>query len=109
MGWRDVGSLRGPRGNPGPAGERGPVGPQGPTGPRGAPGQQGAPGTQGPPGPQGPMGPQGPAATTQQVFLAAHPVGSLHMETRGVNPAGAYGGTWEMRDSQNGFIWERTA
>ena len=26
------------------------------------------------------MGPQGPAATTQQVFLAAHPVGSLHME-----------------------------
>lgn len=55
------------------------------------------------------MGPQGPAATTQQVFLAAHPVGSLHMETRGVNPAGAYGGTWEMRDSQNGFVWERTA
>lgn len=55
------------------------------------------------------MGPQGPAATTQQVFLAAHPVGSLYMETRGVNPAGAYGGAWEMRDSQNGFIWERTA
>lgn len=55
------------------------------------------------------MGPQGPAATTQQVFLAAHPVGGLYMETRGVNPSGAYGGTWEMRDSQNGFIWERTA
>lgn len=88
MGWRDVGSLRGP------VGERGPAGSQGPKGPAGE---------------RGPMGPQGPAATTKQVFLAAYPVGSLYMETRGVNPAGAYGGTWEMRDSQNGFIWERTA
>lgn len=27
-----------------------------------------------------------------------------------VTTAGAtYGGTWAMRDSQNGFIWERTA
>lgn len=94
MGWRDVGSLRGPVGERGPAGSQGPPGPQGPKGPAGE---------------RGPMGPQGPAATTQQVFLAAHPVGSLYMETRGVNPAGAYGGTWEMRDSQNGFIWERTA
>ncbi len=94
MGWRDVGSLRGP------AGERGPTGPQGPAG---------ATGERGPKGDAGPAGPAGPAATTQQVFLAAHPVGSLHMETRGVNPAGAYGGVWEMRDSQNGFIWERTA
>lgn len=94
MGWRDVGSLRGPVGERGPAGSQGPPGPQGPKGPAGE---------------RGPMGPQGPAATTQQVFLAAHPVGGLYMETRGVNPAGAYGGTWEMRDSQNGFIWERTA
>lgn len=91
MGWNSVGELRGPVGPAGPAGERGPAGPQGATGER------------------GPAGPQGPAATTRQVFLAAHPVGSLYMETRGVSPAGAYGGVWEMRDSQNGFIWERTA
>lgn len=91
MGWNSVGELRGPVG---------PVGPQGATGERGP---------VGPKGDVGPAGPQGPAATTQQVFLAAHPVGSLHMETRGVNPGGAYGGTWEMRDSINGFLWERTA
>ena len=42
-------------------------------------------------------------------FLAAHPVGSLYMETRGANPGAAHGGTWVMRDSVNGFIWERTA
>lgn len=85
MGWNSIGALRGPAG---PAGERGPAGPKGDV---------------------GPAGPQGPAATTRQVFLAAHPVGSLYMETRGVSPAGAYGGTWEMRDSINGFLWERTA
>mgnify|MGYP006939789458 FL=1 len=60
-------------------------------------------------GPTGETGPQGPAATTAQSFLAAHPVGSLCMETSGTDPGGTYGGTWEMRDSQNGFIWERTA
>lgn len=60
-------------------------------------------------GPAGATGAQGPAATTTQSFLAAHPVGSLYMETRGTYPGGTYGGTWEMRDSQNGFIWERTA
>jgi hypothetical protein len=43
------------------------------------------------------------------VFLAAHPVGSLYMESQGKNPGATYGGTWAMRDSQNGFIWERTA
>ena len=60
-------------------------------------------------GPTGATGPQGPAATTAQAFLAANPVGSLYMETKGKNPGAAYGGTWVMRDSQNGFIWERTA
>ena len=60
-------------------------------------------------GPAGATGPQGPAATTAQAFLAAHPVGSLYMETSGQNLGAAYGGTWAMRDSQNGFIWERTA
>ena len=60
-------------------------------------------------GPQGPQGPQGPEASTADVFLAAHPVGALYMESRGKNPGSTYGGTWAMRDSQNGFIWERTA
>lgn len=60
-------------------------------------------------GPTGATGPQGPAATTAQAFLAAHPVGSLYMETKGKNPGAAYGGAWVMRPSQNGFIWERTA
>lgn len=58
---------------------------------------------------RGPQGEQGPKATTAESFLVAHPVGSLYMETTGVNPRAAYGGTWVMRDSQNGFIWERTA
>lgn len=60
-------------------------------------------------GPVGETGPQGPAASTAQTFLAAHPVGSLYMESKGKNPGATYGGTWSMRDSQNGFIWERTA
>lgn len=60
-------------------------------------------------GPRGPQGPQGPEASTAKVFLAAHPVGSLYMESQGKNPGDTYGGTWVMRDSQNGFIWERTA
>ena len=60
-------------------------------------------------GPVGETGPQGPAASTAQTFLAAHPVGSLYMESKGKNPGATFGGTWFMRDSQNGFIWERTA
>lgn len=60
-------------------------------------------------GPTGETGPQGPPASTGQAFLAAHPVGSLYMETSGRNPGAIYGGTWVMRDSQNGFIWERMA
>lgn len=109
MGWSSVGTLRGPAGERGPAGPQGAVGPAGQPGVPGPAGPQGPAGDRGPAGERGPTGPQGPAATTQQVFLAAHPVGSLYMETMGVNPAGAYGGTWEMRDSQDGFIWERTA
>lgn len=91
MGWNSVGELRGPVGPVGPAG---PAGERGPAGPKGD---------------VGPAGPTGPAATTQQVFLAAHPVGSLYMETSGHDPGSTYGGTWEMRDSINGFLWERTA
>ena len=34
-------------------------------------------------GPVGETGPQGPAASTAQTFLAAHPVGSLYMESKG--------------------------
>lgn len=79
MAWTNIGSLKGPKG------EKGDKGPAGET------------------------GPQGPAASTAQTFLAAHPVGSLYMESKGKNPGATYGGTWVMRDSQNGFIWERTA
>ena len=43
-------------------------------------------------GPAGETGPQGPAASTAQTFLAAHPVGSLYMESKGKNPGATYGG-----------------
>ena len=63
----------------------------------------------GPAGTPGPQGPAGPEASTDNVVLAAHPVGALYMESRGKTPGATYGGTRAMRDSQNGFIWERTA
>lgn len=37
-------------------------------------------------GPVGETGPRGPAASTAQTFLAAHPVGSLYMESKGKTP-----------------------
>ena len=40
----------------------------------------------GPAGSTGPQGPPGPEASTANVFLAAHPVGALYMESRGKNP-----------------------
>ena len=67
--WANVGSIKGPKGDPGPAGPKGdpgPTGPAGPTGatgsagPRGATGAQGAAGPQGLQGPKGDPGPAGP-------------------------------------------------
>ena len=57
----------------------------------------------------GPQGPQGPKATTEEVGLAAHPVGSVVAETEGVNPTTKYGGTWVLRPSVGPFLWERKA
>lgn len=42
-------------------------------------------------GPAGETGPQGPAASTAQTFLAAHPVGSLYMESKGKNQVHLWG------------------
>lgn len=58
---------------------------------------------------RGPQGPQGPKATTSEVFLAAHPVGSLYAETTGANPGQTYGGTWSMQPSVDGYLWKREA
>ena len=61
--WKDMGSLKGEKGETGPqgpAGADGAPGPQGPAGADGAPGPQGPAGADGAIGPQGPAGPQGP-------------------------------------------------
>jgi len=68
-GWREIGSIRGEKGETGDPGKQGDVGPRGdtglngPPGPEGATGPSGATGDQGPagsPGPQGAAGPVGP-------------------------------------------------
>ncbi len=56
--WKDVGLIRGPKGEPGPQGETGPRGIQGIQGPQGIPGNVGPQGEQGKIGPTGPTGPQ---------------------------------------------------
>lgn len=58
---------------------------------------------------KGAKGDQGAQATTAQCFLAAHPVGSLYAETTGKNPGAAYGGTWSMQPSTDGYLWKREA
>ena len=63
--WVNVGSIKGPQGDPGPKGDTGPQGPkgdqgeQGPQGLQGPPGADGAKGDKGDPGPQGIQGPAG--------------------------------------------------
>lgn len=85
--WRLRGNFKGPKGDAGPAGP------------------------QGPKGDKGEAGPQGPAGTPDysEVFLAAHPVGSLYRTTSDKDPAERWGGTWRMADSVDGFTWERLA
>lgn len=65
----------------------------------------------GPKGETGPRGPAGPSGTPDysQVFLAAHPVGSLYRTTRAVDLAATYGGTWRQAESVDGLLYERTA
>lgn len=62
-------------------------------------------------GPQGPQGPKGDTPPLTDVFLAAHPVGSLYWATSDApGPQQAYGGAWVERPSVlGGRIWERTA
>lgn len=56
--WKDVGVIRGPKGDPGIEGPTGPAGPRGLQGPQGIQGEQGLIGPMGPPGEMGPPGPQ---------------------------------------------------
>ncbi len=55
--WKNVGEIKGPKGDDGPQGIQGPQGEQGTIGPQGV---QGPPGVQGPRGEMGPMGYPGP-------------------------------------------------
>lgn len=95
---------KGETGDTGPIGPQGPQGEPGPTGPEGLPGPTGA---QGPKGDTGPQGAQGPMSASQ-IFLVAHPVGSIVQTTKG-NPGTTYGGTWVERPSLGPRTWERTA
>lgn len=70
--WKNVGEIKGPKGDSGPQGAAGPTGPTGPTGPQGdigptgpagLKGDQGETGATGPTGPKGDMGPQGPTGS----------------------------------------------
>lgn len=73
---------------------RGDQGPKGDTGPQGLPGKDGAPGQ---------------ALTDRQAFLAAHPVGSIHLSSSSASPQATYGGAWRRLDTMLGYAWERTA
>lgn len=74
--WVNVGSIKGPQGDPGPKGDTGPQGPKGetgepgqdgPQGPKGDPGIQGPKGDTGEQGPQGEQGPKGDPGDTGPV------------------------------------------
>ena len=100
-----------PQGVQGPQGEKGDPGPQGETGPQGPQGERGEKGDKGDQGPQGEPGKDGTpgqALTEAQAFLAAHPVGSIHLTSSGADPGDAYGGVWRRLDTMLGYAWERT-
>lgn len=61
-------------------------------------------------GPKGDTGATGPAGSvsTNQIFLAAHPVGSIYHSTNSVNPGSVYGGTWVACPSLGEYVWQRT-
>lgn len=56
-------------------------------------------------------GPKGDTPSLEDVFLTAHPVGSLYWAAADApSPEEAYGGTWVERPSLlGGRLWERTA
>lgn len=68
-------------------------------------------GAKGDKGDKGDTGPQGPAGTmsASQIFLAAHPVGSIFQTSKSGNPGDTYGGTWVECPSLGPRTWERTA
>ena len=70
-------------------------------------------GAKGDKGDKGDTGPQGPAGSmsASQIFLAAHPVGSIFEWNRNSNPGGTYGGTWQEagRGTDSAYRWLRTA
>lgn len=73
---------------------------------------KGAKGDKGDKGDTGAQGPQGPAGTTpsnSQMFLAAHPVGSVYESTSSTSPATTYGGTWNYCPGFEFHRWVRTA
>lgn len=70
-------------------------------------------GAKGDKGDKGDTGPQGPAGTmsASQIFLAAHPVGSIFEWNKNANPGSTYGGTWQEagRGMDSAYRWLRTA
>lgn len=42
------------------------------------------------------------------VFLLAHPIGSIYRSTKPQSPS-QYGGTWKQVPSMGAYAWERTA
>ena len=70
-------------------------------------------GAKGDKGDKGDTGPQGPAGSmsASQIFLAAHPVGSIFEWNRNSNPGGTYGGTWQEagHGTDSAYRWLRTA
>ena len=84
-----IGNVKGPKGDKGDTGPQGPQGAQGPKGDKGDPGEDGM--------------------TAAQAFLAAHPIGSIHLSSSPSDPGSTYGGTWRKLDTMLGHAWERTA
>lgn len=70
-------------------------------------------GAKGDKGDKGDTGPQGPAGSmsASQIFLAAHPVGSIFEWNKNSNPGTTYGGTWQEagRGMDSAYRWLRTA
>lgn len=70
-------------------------------------------GAKGDKGDKGDIGPQGPAGSVSvsQIFLAAHPVGSIFEWNKISNPGTTYGGTWQEagRGMDSAYRWLRTA
>lgn len=84
-----IGNVKGPKGDKGDTGPQGPQGAQGPKGDKGDPGEDGM--------------------TAAQAFLAAHPIGSIHLSSSSSDPGSTYGGIWRKLDTMLGYAWERTA